>query len=75
LDYLLCALSTCFPPSLQRLVTRLSERRMKLVLSDSAVEHLARVGFDPVFGARPVKRALQRELQTLLAKVRDLTVS
>lgn len=34
-----------------------------------AVEYLARVGFDPVFGARPVKRALQRELQTLLAKV------
>lgn len=42
---------------------------MSLVLGDSAVEHLAAVGFDPVFGARPVKRALQRELQTLLAKV------
>jgi len=52
----------------QRLVVRLEERRMRLVLADSAVEHLARVGFDPVFGARPVKRALQRELQTLLAK-------
>ncbi len=54
----------------QRLVVRLAERRIRLQLEDSAVEHLARVGFDPVFGARPVKRALQRELQTLLAKVR-----
>lgn len=53
----------------QRLVTRLAERRMRLQLEDSALEYLAQIGFDPVFGARPVKRALQRELQTLLAKV------
>mmetsp|Transcript_3666 Transcript_3666/g.9911 ORF Transcript_3666/g.9911 Transcript_3666/m.9911 type:complete len:1013 (+) Transcript_3666:189-3227(+) len=52
----------------QRLVTRLAERRMRLQLEDSALEYLAQIGFDPVFGARPVKRALQRELQTLLAK-------
>jgi len=43
---------------------------MRLQLEDSALEYLAQIGFDPVFGARPVKRALQRELQTLLAKVR-----
>ena len=42
---------------------------MRLQLEDSALEYLAQIGFDPVFGARPVKRALQRELQTLLAKV------
>eukprot|EP00195_Chlamydomonas_chlamydogama_P016479 CAMPEP_0202907142 /NCGR_PEP_ID=MMETSP1392-20130828/41493_1 /ASSEMBLY_ACC=CAM_ASM_000868 /TAXON_ID=225041 /ORGANISM="Chlamydomonas chlamydogama, Strain SAG 11-48b" /LENGTH=196 /DNA_ID=CAMNT_0049595921 /DNA_START=1 /DNA_END=588 /DNA_ORIENTATION=+ len=52
----------------QRLVGRLAERRMALELRDSAVERLAKVGYDPVYGARPVKRALQRELQTLLAK-------
>ena len=43
---------------------------MLLELRDCAVEYLASVGYDPVYGARPVKRALQRELQTLLAQVR-----
>eukprot|EP00955_Chlamydomonas_euryale_P035021 349960-Chlamydomonas_euryale.AAC.1 len=52
----------------QRLVARLSEKRMALELRPSAVEFLASVGYDPVYGARPVKRALQRELQTLLAQ-------
>ena len=41
---------------------------MKLDLTESAVEFLAEVGYDPLYGARPVKRALQRELQTVLAK-------
>jgi hypothetical protein len=44
-------------------------RRLKLELSAGAVDHIAQLGYDPVYGARPVKRALQRELQTLLAKV------
>ncbi|KAG2489942.1 hypothetical protein HYH03_011574 [Edaphochlamys debaryana] len=51
-----------------RLVSRLGERRMKLELTDPAVEFLASKGYDPAYGARPVKRALQRELQTLLAQ-------
>ena len=46
----------------------MAEKRMKLDLTESAVEFLAEVGYDPVYGARPVKRALQRELQTVLAK-------
>ena len=46
----------------------MSEKRMKLDLTESAVEFLASVGYDPLYGARPVKRALQRELQTVLAK-------
>ncbi|GIL90720.1 hypothetical protein Vretimale_15810 [Volvox reticuliferus] len=52
----------------QKLVSRLAERRMKLQLTDPAVEYLASKGYDPAYGARPVKRALQRELQTLLAR-------
>jgi len=52
----------------QRLVMRLAAQRIGLVLQDSAVDYLAAKGFDPVYGARPVKRALQRELQTLLAQ-------
>jgi ATP-dependent Clp protease ATP-binding subunit ClpB len=50
------------------LVARLkAQQRIELRLSSSAVDALARVGYDPVFGARPVKRALQRELQTPMA--------
>ncbi|KIY92222.1 Chaperone protein clpB 2 [Monoraphidium neglectum] len=41
---------------------------VSLVLGDSALDSLADKGFDPVYGARPVKRALQRELQTRLAQ-------
>lgn len=51
-----------------RLVGRMADKRMRLELREAAVEYLANKGYDPVFGARPVKRALQRELQTLLAK-------
>ena len=52
----------------QRLEKRLSDRKMSLKLSDSALDFLAEVGFDPVFGARPLKRAIQRELETQIAK-------
>jgi ATP-dependent Clp protease ATP-binding subunit ClpB len=41
---------------------------MKLELKESAVDYLGREGYDPVYGARPVKRAVQRELETGLAK-------
>ena len=50
------------------LVARLKQQqRIELSLSDGARDAVARVGYDPVFGARPVKRALQRELQTPMA--------
>jgi C-terminal, D2-small domain, of ClpB protein len=48
---------------------RIGDRGMRLQLLDSAVDYLASCGFDPVFGARPVKRAVQRELESGLAKV------
>ncbi|MGG6268785.1 ATP-dependent chaperone ClpB [Leptolyngbya sp. AN03gr2] len=52
----------------KRLEQRLAERKMSLKLSDSALDFLAEVGFDPVYGARPLKRAIQRELETAIAK-------
>ena len=52
----------------QRLSQRLAERKMSLKLSDAALDFLAEVGYDPVFGARPLKRAIQRELETQIAK-------
>ncbi len=52
----------------QRLEKRLAERKMSLKLSDAALDFLAEVGYDPVFGARPLKRAIQRELETPIAK-------
>ncbi|WP_017318615.1 ATP-dependent chaperone ClpB [Mastigocladopsis repens] len=51
-----------------RLRQRLSDRKMSLKLSESALDFLAEVGYDPVFGARPLKRAIQRELETQIAK-------
>jgi len=56
---------------------RLEERHITLDLTDRAKEHLVRVGYDPSYGARPLKRALQREVETALGrqllegKVRD----
>jgi ATP-dependent Clp protease ATP-binding subunit ClpB len=52
----------------QRLEQRLGDRKMSLKISDTALDFLAEVGFDPVFGARPLKRAIQRELETPIAK-------
>ncbi|NJK29034.1 MAG: ATP-dependent chaperone ClpB [Acaryochloris sp. RU_4_1] len=52
----------------QRLEQRLSDRKMVLQLSESALDFLADVGYDPVYGARPLKRAVQRELETQIAK-------
>ncbi|MBW4517963.1 MAG: ATP-dependent chaperone ClpB [Timaviella obliquedivisa GSE-PSE-MK23-08B] len=52
----------------ERLAERLSDRKMSLRLSDSALDFLAEVGYDPVYGARPLKRAIQRELETQIAK-------
>ncbi|MCG6135397.1 MAG: ATP-dependent chaperone ClpB [Nostoc sp. LLA-1] len=52
----------------ERLRGRLSDRKMSLKLSDAALDFLAEVGYDPVYGARPLKRAIQRELETQIAK-------
>ena len=46
---------------------RLAERGIQLVLDDSALQLLGNVGFDPVYGARPLKRAIQQQLENPLA--------
>jgi ATP-dependent Clp protease ATP-binding subunit ClpB len=46
---------------------RLAERNLKLSLTDAARAHIARVGYDPDFGARPLKRVLQREVADPIA--------
>jgi ATP-dependent Clp protease ATP-binding subunit ClpB len=53
---------------LEDLRSRLKEQELALDVDDAAVAWLADKGFDPVFGARPVKRALQRELETPIAR-------
>ena len=52
---------------LERLKRRLAERKIDLVLSESAKGLLARKGYDPVYGARPLKRAIQQLIENPLA--------
>ena len=52
----------------QHLHTRLAERQIKLELSDGALALLGDAGFDPVYGARPLKRAIQQQLENPLAQ-------
>jgi ATP-dependent Clp protease ATP-binding subunit ClpB len=54
---------------LERLRARLAERRIDIEVTDGARAHLARAGFDPVYGARPLKRAIQREIETPLSRM------
>jgi ATP-dependent Clp protease ATP-binding subunit ClpB len=53
---------------LTRLRKRLAERRITLVLSDEAKRHIVKVGYDPHYGARPLKRTIQKELETPLGR-------
>ena len=53
---------------IDRLRQRLADRRITLEISESARRHLVRVGYDPVYGARPLKRAIQKELETPLGR-------
>jgi len=53
---------------LASLEKRLAERQLKLQVSDNALLLLGDVGFDPVYGARPLKRAIQQQLENPLAK-------
>jgi ATP-dependent Clp protease ATP-binding subunit ClpB len=53
---------------LEYLEKRLAERQLKLDVGDDALALLGNVGFDPVYGARPLKRAIQQQLENPLAK-------
>lgn len=50
------------------LAKRLAERGIKLEISDSALDLIGNAGFDPVYGARPLKRTIQSQLENPLAK-------
>ena len=53
---------------LERVKKRLEERNIGLQLAKKTFDYLAEVGYDPVYGARPLKRAIQKELETTLAR-------
>jgi ATP-dependent Clp protease ATP-binding subunit ClpB len=53
---------------IKRLASRLAQQDMLLEISDVALSELARAGFDPIFGARPLKRAIQQQLENPIAK-------
>ena len=54
---------------LDRLRKRLAERKITLELTDAAKAHLVKVGYDPAYGARPLKRTIQKEIETPLARM------
>ncbi|NEQ44099.1 MAG: ATP-dependent chaperone ClpB [Leptolyngbya sp. SIOISBB] len=51
----------------RRIEQRLADQKLSLSLSKAAIEHIAKVGYDPVYGARPLKRAIQKELENPIA--------
>jgi ATP-dependent Clp protease ATP-binding subunit ClpB len=53
---------------LQGLAKRLQSMEMQLLVTDNALAEIANAGFDPVYGARPLKRAIQSEIENPLAK-------
>jgi ATP-dependent Clp protease ATP-binding subunit ClpB len=54
---------------LRRLEARLAAQDLKLVVSDAALGELAKVGFDPLYGARPLKRAIQQQIENPIARL------
>ena len=54
---------------LQRLTDRLAKMDMQLDVSDAALKRVAEAGYDPVFGARPLKRAIQQHIENPIAKL------
>ncbi len=54
---------------LERLRARLAERRITLSLTPAALERMGERGYDPVYGARPLKRLIQQELETPIARL------
>jgi ATP-dependent Clp protease ATP-binding subunit ClpB len=54
---------------LDRLAQRLAERDLRLEISDEALDEIAKVGFDPLYGARPLKRAIQAQIENPVAKL------
>ena len=57
---------------LQQLQARLNDRDIKLIFSDAALDNLSEAGFDPVYGARPLKRAIQELVENPLLQRRSI---
>ncbi|VEU40930.1 unnamed protein product [Pseudo-nitzschia multistriata] len=53
---------------IRRLEKRLAEKEITISVSDAALDFLTDIGFDPVYGARPLKRTIQKELETVVAR-------
>jgi ATP-dependent Clp protease ATP-binding subunit ClpA len=53
---------------LQKLAKRLEEKSLKLVITDELVNYLVKVGSDPAFGARPINRVIQNQVEETIAK-------
>ena len=54
---------------LEDLQKRLRDKQLKIELSDKAKNHIVEEGYNPVYGARPLKRFMQSKLETLIAKI------
>jgi ATP-dependent Clp protease ATP-binding subunit ClpB len=54
---------------LNRLEQRLAAQDMKLLVSDAALAEIGKAGFDPLYGARPLKRAIQQEIENPIARL------
>jgi ATP-dependent Clp protease ATP-binding subunit ClpB len=52
---------------MRRLEARLAAQDMKLVVSDAAIREIAKIGFDPAYGARPLKRCIQQRIENPIA--------
>merc|ERR1712078_22695 len=53
---------------IRRLEKRLADREISIAVSDAALDFLTDIGFDPIYGARPLKRTIQKELETVVAR-------
>ena len=53
---------------LRELTDRLKDRDIELIVPDAVIEWIAEKGFDPVYGARPLKRFIQKHLETAIAR-------
>ncbi|HOC52235.1 MAG TPA: AAA family ATPase [Caldisericia bacterium] len=53
---------------IERVRRTLRAQKMELEISDKAIEKIAEIGFDPLFGARPLRRTIQREIENMIAK-------
>ena len=53
---------------LKDLNARIADKELKLTLTDKAIDHIIEAGYDPHYGARPLKRYLQKNVETLVAK-------